>query len=468
MKISNIKIQHYHQFKNLTLDLTYPEGHEKARQPLDKVCIIGQSGTGKTSLLRLFRAIINDEHVSSDMTNIVATSHLGGLRRVATIKNGKFTYDYPDKNKSLSMPKDNGEGHISIKPSNYPSEEELFDDYYQESTRVIYFPTTLAMFSINTLEEKNVRTFIGIKNNRKTQSQNETLSNKFLDFTYDSVFELWNSSIIRNIKEYRNKVIQFNQKVTKALEKGVDEAEVALNEFKKWKRTTVNPIIPYAENLDRILNEFCLEVNTDFTYESEEDITFIEIKHRVGIEVPFSGWSTGSLQVIFTATPLLQLNTNRGIILMDEPETSLFPDIQEKIIPFYTEIAPHAQFFFATHSPIIASCFEPWEVVELRFDEQGYVFRKEYFDKSQARHVDNYTIDPRYLRWDSILKKLFDVGEEGNSTRITALMELAKIKKMLRKLKQKDEANEETLSELWHEYERLAELVDWKLDEKDR
>jgi len=53
MKIASIDIQEFRQFKNLTLDLTYPKGHDKAGEPLDKVCIIGQSGTGKTNLLEL-------------------------------------------------------------------------------------------------------------------------------------------------------------------------------------------------------------------------------------------------------------------------------------------------------------------------------------------------------------------------------------------------------------------------------
>ena len=50
MKISRIKIKNLQQFKDLELDLTYPKGHDKAGEPLDKVCIIGQSGTGKTTL----------------------------------------------------------------------------------------------------------------------------------------------------------------------------------------------------------------------------------------------------------------------------------------------------------------------------------------------------------------------------------------------------------------------------------
>ena len=55
MKITGIDISEYRQFKNIKFDFTYPEGHEKAGQPLEKVCFIGQSGTGKTTLLNIIR-----------------------------------------------------------------------------------------------------------------------------------------------------------------------------------------------------------------------------------------------------------------------------------------------------------------------------------------------------------------------------------------------------------------------------
>lgn len=60
MKIHKITLKDYNQFKNLEIDLTYPKGHPKAGQPLDKVCFIGQSGTGKTSLLRLIKTCITN------------------------------------------------------------------------------------------------------------------------------------------------------------------------------------------------------------------------------------------------------------------------------------------------------------------------------------------------------------------------------------------------------------------------
>ena len=56
MKITKISISDFHQFQNFELDLTYPKGHDKVGKPLDKVCFIGQSGTGKTTILEMIRA----------------------------------------------------------------------------------------------------------------------------------------------------------------------------------------------------------------------------------------------------------------------------------------------------------------------------------------------------------------------------------------------------------------------------
>lgn len=62
MKVKELYIKKYHQFEDFRLDLTYPEGHEKAAQPLDKVCFIGQSGTGKTSLLNIMSKYLCNLH----------------------------------------------------------------------------------------------------------------------------------------------------------------------------------------------------------------------------------------------------------------------------------------------------------------------------------------------------------------------------------------------------------------------
>ena len=112
----------------------------------------------------------------------------------------------------------------------------------------------------------------------------------------------------------------------------------------------------------------------------------------------------------FLANTIYKLYTTNTVILIDEPERYLYPDIQNEIIDYYTNLAPKTQFFFATHSPIIASSFEPWEIIELKFDyKKGIVFQEKYYEGE--RHIDNYFINPQYLRWDSILTKVFDINQ---------------------------------------------------------
>src|ERR1700677_2524657 len=62
MKITRIKIpSSLHYKKGLEIDLTYPKGHKHAGEPLKKVCILGQSGTGKTSLLNLIKYMVCED-----------------------------------------------------------------------------------------------------------------------------------------------------------------------------------------------------------------------------------------------------------------------------------------------------------------------------------------------------------------------------------------------------------------------
>jgi len=119
MKISQIDITEYNPFKNLTLDLTYPKGHPKEGKPLDKVCFLGQSGTGKTSLLNLIRATLTanlttehdqvlqgtlNQNISrADKTLIVITAFFKDVKSIIEIREGgKFLWEWKT---SLPTPK---------------------------------------------------------------------------------------------------------------------------------------------------------------------------------------------------------------------------------------------------------------------------------------------------------------------------------------------------------------------------
>ena len=85
MKISKLNIESYRHLENLNFDFTYQTGDRKG-QPLDKICFIGQSATGKTGLLELiyeetrrlqkasrYEDITESENLKKDDTNTLLT-----------------------------------------------------------------------------------------------------------------------------------------------------------------------------------------------------------------------------------------------------------------------------------------------------------------------------------------------------------------------------------------------------------
>jgi predicted ATP-binding protein involved in virulence len=158
----------------------------------------------------------------------------------------------------------------------------------------------------------------------------------------------------------------------------------------------------------------------------------LQFENLDGTEVSFAKLSSGIKHLIVLLCPLYYFNTKNSIVLFDEIENSLFPDIQRIIIDLITKLTPFSQLFFATHSPIIASSFEPWEIVELKFNEEGKVYRELYYESEN--HVDNYTIDPQYMRWDDILNRVFDMENDGSELRRIELDNLAMLNVKFRKM----------------------------------
>jgi len=161
--------------------------------------------------------------------------------------------------------------------------------------------------------------------------------------------------------------------------------------------------------------------------------------------------------------PLFALKPKDTIILIDEPENSLYPNIQKEFIDFITleswnENEKSCQFFFATHSPTIASSFDPWEIVELQFNKSGKVEQKLYFEGE--RRVENYKINPKYLRWDDILIEIFNTKFEGDQERNLKLQELSILERDIEAGVYKGEERQEMIKK----YRKIASLLNWKIE----
>jgi AAA15 family ATPase/GTPase len=424
MKVAHLQLNNYNQFKNFELDLTYPTGHAKAGQPLDKVCIIGQSGTGKTSLLLFLKNLwgfLIEAEFYSDNEEL-------RLRKYANFLPKEFRASFLNTKKIEILLSQTSSSDL-IESIRFLKKEDL-------DANILYFSTEVEL---------------------------QTWGATQLTFT-----DFW-FRIAQDIQKYQELEIQKRIELSKIIE-GDSSNELlqqGRNDFAKWKQNNPNPLDDIADKLlDTVLNRFNLQVKRDLSFK-KDDIGTIRIETLQGEEVPFNCWSTGTKQLITRVLPLYAMRPENYLLLFDEPEQSLYPDIQTEIIDILTSsrLSTDCQFFFATHSPLIASCFEPWEIVELKFNPDGSVYRELYYDIKKGNHIDNYTIDPRYLRWDSILTRLFDLDKDSNEARTRKLMELATLRSKLQKANGKLPPEEKV--QLQSQFEKLAELLDWEYDAKN-
>ena len=128
-------------------------------------------------------------------------------------------------------------------------------------------------------------------------------------------------------------------------------------------------IVKFKESIiNSLLEKLFLEID----YNNTEYLISIKNKRKDEI-IPIQDVSTGTKGLLLSCLPLYQLDTKNAVVFIDEPERSLYPDIQMELMKFYQSLAPKAQFVVATHSPFVAASFEPCERFILYFDEEGKV-----------------------------------------------------------------------------------------------
>ncbi len=459
MKVTKIEIKDFHQFKDLTIDLTYPKGHAKEGQPLDKVCFIGQSGTGKTSLLELIPKFLYDydtrfttkASAQAICNKIKVTFQLGFKSEYETTVH----FDYQEVKKlngntaiSNIYLWDFDDYTLNKEKCSFEEIDKFYDDWIEGvSSKLIYFPANLnydiEIGAESTLDDKDI-----------------------IDFSMEKISTVWNLTL-EKIQKYQELELQKRQELAKTVEQAsnnIDVIEKAVQKLKDWKSNEFNPIQDIAENcLNKLLLAFKLRVKTELDIKSKDDIGFIKVEDFSGNEIPHGLWSTGTKQVILSALPLYLLKPRHTVILFDEPERSLYPDMQRFIVDYYSSLADNCQFFYATHSPIIASNFEPWEIVELKFNKEGNVYREQYYEGEN--HVDNYKWNPKYMRWDDILVRVFDMENDGSDERKKKMNKLAILNVKFKKLDKQGKGDTDEAKAILKAIQPLSkELSIWEWD----
>jgi predicted ATP-dependent endonuclease of OLD family len=143
-----------------------------------------------------------------------------------------------------------------------------------------------------------------------------------------------------------------------------------------------NPDFPTKKSIDKVCNEInslfeILEIDAKIVGLNPEGEKLPIFKNSAGKVFNIKELSSGEKQLFIRSMTLRMLNANNSIILIDEPEISMHPKWQQRIMKVYENIGENNQIIAATHSPhVVASV--PKESVKLLKRENGRIKVVEY------------------------------------------------------------------------------------------
>lgn len=114
-----------------------------------------------------------------------------------------------------------------------------------------------------------------------------------------------------------------------------------------------------------------------------------------GEEFDINDLSSGEKQLFVRTLAIKMLEPENSIILIDEPELSLHPKWQQKILEVYKKIGKNNQIIIATHSPHILGSVPKENLIILTRDENGEIraLKNESLYSSLGQPVDRILED---------------------------------------------------------------------------
>lgn len=309
--ITKIKWKNHLILGNLELDFTDGNGN-----PYGTIILAGENGTGKTTILETLSIFLNLGEIKpfDYIEYKVAENHYHISAKTETDSDFGFHH-----RKNLN---DNSEVYVHSNKNNNP--DSIKTDI--ADLRHYGFAYTKARSGFKTNSIKNSSTE-QLDNNKYNIDSND-------DFT--------------NIKQL---LVDIDTQDNAAWMKITKNGEpTTFEEFKS---------ISNMYRFEHAFNNFFDKIKfkeIDNTSSTEKKIIF----EKDGKNIPLDSLSTGEKQIIFRGTQLLRnVNTlNGGTILIDEPELSMHPKWQEKILNYYRGLftqnnSQTSQIFLATHSEYV-------------------------------------------------------------------------------------------------------------------
>lgn len=190
---------------------------------------------------------------------------------------------------------------------------------------------------------------------------------------------------------------------------------VEKNQGESVPQSIINP------RMDRFINSF----NSMFPSKKYKGIGIVDNQRMIffeenGRKMDINNLSSGEKQIVFRGSFLLKnkKTSEESIILIDEPEISLHPKWQLKILDFYKKLFTNinneqtSQIIVSTHSPFIIHNHNRYgdKVIILKKDDDGKIIVS---DK------------PKYYSWsdEELINEAFDISQLSNTDNGLILVE---------------------------------------------
>jgi len=394
VRISKLEIIENPKIKNIVLDFKVDDNIQ------DTIILAGNNGCGKTAILEdIFYAISQTSNIRNN-EKIICTIQLND-DEIELIKMNINNNEKVKKrnNELLSILEKFREYEYIL---DFDGEEGTYDRYkffvYENGNKIMLDSYTLLHYG----------------------NLEEIMSAFFSTANINYNFNLLNTITTIDLDSNRRNIITSPEIGTDIKQTFIDIYNLDAQDFQKWASENVGKIIEEEKMFTRIKrfsNAFSymfdnIKFDRIINKDGHKDVIF---KNNKGEEIKIDDLSTGEKQIIIRGGYVLkyQKSIQTNFILIDEPELSLHPEWQKKILQFYKKLFTNdagkqtAQIFVATHSPFIIHN-------SARYNDKVIVLNKDSFD--------NITVldEPFFYSCDNnqIVEKAFNINMWNNKKSI--------------------------------------------------
>ena len=326
MKIKNLHIKEYNGLENLDINF------ESEGKVLDLIVLAGINGSGKTRVLEsirywfeMFRSkAVNVGLFYEENEREVLESLTNSEKLTETEKEMQKDIEFKDCLRNIKFYTDDCKNN-KFENKNSKIISKSFENL-KIFPKLIYVPT-----EINFEEIKKAQT------------------NLKKEYNFINIVDSYE---IKDIPSYI---------ATRISKVANEEENLTMGQVRKKVFAEINGIFEILE-LDVKLSEISKDENSMpiFTDSSGKKFGINEL-------------SSGEKQLFLRTLAIKMLEPENSIIMIDEPELSLHPKWQQKIVDVYRKIGRNNQIILATHSPHILGSVEKENIILLEKNENGIV-----------------------------------------------------------------------------------------------